>query len=151
MERDSGEMERTTIPDTPDTERTEPPTPMPGSESVEVSVTLESSVHARAPRTVSDPAKSLAKTARSAGQSASPSLPEAQNSHTTMQSMKKPDVKLSGVPHSRRFLSIENDLDQVSATMRLMEKGLISAQKEARIAWILATAALVLAALAMAL
>ncbi len=151
MERDSSEMERTTIPDTPDTERTEPPTPSPGIESVEVSVEMGSSVHPRTPRTLTDPARSLAKTARSAGHSTAPRLSEEQNSHTTMQSMKRPDVKMSGVPHSRRFLSIENDVDQISAALRLTEKGLISAQKEARIAWILATVALIFAALAIAL
>ncbi len=144
-------MERTTIPDTPDTERTDPLTPAPSTDSVEVSVDLESSAHPRSRRTLTDPARSLAKTARSAGQSKSPQLPEEQSSNTTMQSMMRPDLKMSGVPDSRRFLSIENDLDQLSATVRLLEKGLIGAQKEARIAWILATVALVLAALAVAL
>jgi hypothetical protein len=118
---------------------------------------MESSVVPEGVRTLSNPARSLAKTARSAEHDRAPSAQkltapsEEQNSNTTQQSMLKPYVKMSGVPQSRRFLSIENDLSQVDAALRLLEKGLISAQKEARIAWILATVALLIAALAVAL
>lgn len=158
MGRDSEELERSTLPDGPDTEPSDPlsDTMTSGSEAVssgseEVLVSMESSVLPQAIRTASDPARSLAATARSAENTRVRAPSEEQNSHTTQQSMRKPDVKMSGVPHSRRFLSIENDLAQVDAALRLLEKGLISAQKEARIAWILAAIAVLTAALAAAI
>lgn len=149
MGRDSDELERSTLPDGPDTEPSDPLSDTMSSE--EVSVSMESSVLPQALRTSSDPARSLAATARSAENERARTPIAEQNSHTTQQSMRKPDIKMSGVPHSRRFLSIENDLAQVDAALRLLEKGLISAQKEARIAWILATVAVLAAALAVAL
>jgi hypothetical protein len=151
MSSDSGESERSTLPDGPDTEPSDLLSESMSSESEDISVRMESSAHPAAQTTASHPARSLAKTARSAENDGVLAPQAAQNSNTTQQSMQKPDVKLSEVPHSRRFLSIENDLSQLDASFRLMEKSVISAQKEARIAWILATAALLAAALGIAL
>lgn len=151
MGTDSVDQERITIPDGPDTVPTDPLSETLCSESEEVSVNMESSLLPQGVRTVSSPARSLAKTARSPDDGRVRAPVEEQNSHTTQQSMTKPEAKMSGVPQSRRFLSIENDLSQVDAALRLLEKGLVSAQKEARIAWILATVAVLIAAVAMAL
>lgn len=151
MSRYSGESERSTLPDGPDTEPSELLSESMSSNSEDISVRMESSVHPAPQAKFNEPAaRSLAKTARSAENDGTVSHP-AQNSNTTQQSMQKPDLKASEVPHSRRFLSIENDLAQLDASFRLMEKSVISAQKEARIAWILATVALLAAALKIAL
>lgn len=74
--------------------------------------------------------------------------PSEATSHTTMQSMQRPELKPGGIPHTRRFLSIERDLQQQSASTRLIAKQLESARREARLALALATIALLAAVLA---
>jgi hypothetical protein len=73
------------------------------------------------------------------------------SSSTTLQSMKRPEQPVGGVPHSRRFLRIENDLDQAVASIRLLEKSLVKAKNEARLAWVVALVAAALAGAALAL
>lgn len=82
------------------------------------------------------------------------SIPQAadvssKSSHTTMQSMKRPEEVPGEVPHSRRFLRIENDLDQARANIKLLKKAVERAQREARIAWLVALCALVAAGVAL--
>lgn len=57
-----------------------------------------------------------------------------QSSNTTMQSMQRPEVAAGGVSQTRRFLSIERDLEQQSATTRLLQKQIEATRREARIA-----------------
>jgi hypothetical protein len=84
------------------------------------------------------------------------SLPQSVNlpgkgSNTTLQSMKRPEETPGEVPHSRRFLRIENDVDQARASIKLLKKALEKAQREARFAWIVALVAAMLAGAALAL
>lgn len=72
-------------------------------------------------------------------------------SNTTLQSMKRPEQVSGGVPHSRRFLHIENELDQAMASIRLLEKSVEKLKNEARFAWIVALLAAALAGAGLAL
>jgi hypothetical protein len=65
--------------------------------------------------------------------------------------MKRPEETPGEVPHSRRFLRIENDVDQARASIKLLKKALEKAQREARFAWIVALVAAMLAGAALAL
>lgn len=125
------------------------PDPSPTSDSVEVSVDLESS--GEPARTTLVDGSQLARTTRSRAHSKEAKVAPTGHSSTTLQSMMKPDASSSGVPHTRRFLRIENDLDQTTATVRLLEKRLSGVQKEARVALFVALLALLIAALALAL
>jgi hypothetical protein len=77
--------------------------------------------------------------------------PETTSKNTTLQSMRKPDVGSGGVPHSRRFLSIEYELSDFSVTVKLLEKRVAGLERNLRIALIAATAAGLLAIAAFAL
>jgi hypothetical protein len=82
------------------------------------------------------------------------SIPQAadvsnKSSHTTLQSMKRPEEVPGEVPHSRRFLRIENDLDQARANIKLLKKAVEKAQRDARLAWIVALLAGIIAGAAL--
>lgn len=71
-------------------------------------------------------------------------LPQTQDSNTTLQSMMRPESSSAGVPHTRRFLSIERELEQLGASIKLLEKRLESTKRDVKVAWIAAGAAALL-------
>src|SRR5690606_9294984 len=96
LSRYSGESERSTLPDGPDTEPSELLSETMSVESEDISVRLESSAEPTPRTKVNEPAaRSLARTARSAENETAFSPPTGQNSNTTQQSMQKPDIKVS--------------------------------------------------------
>ena len=62
-------------------------------------------------------------------------------SNTTLQSMKRPEVTTTGATHTRRFMSIERDLEQMNATIKLLEKRCKRAENRVKMAWIAAAIA----------
>ncbi len=71
-----------------------------------------------------------------------------EGSHTTLQSMIRPDLMAHGVADPRRFLSIERELSETSAAIKFLEKRLNRAEKDSRIALAVAGLAVLLAVLA---
>jgi hypothetical protein len=65
--------------------------------------------------------------------------------HTTMQSVMRPELATTGAPHSRRFLSIEREIEQSTAAIKFLKKEQIRLQKGLRLAWIVAGLALLVA------
>lgn len=68
-------------------------------------------------------------------------LPLKGDSNTTLQSMKRPEVAASGVTQTRRFLSIERDLEQMNATLKLLDKRCTHLENSVKMAWIAAAIA----------
>lgn len=68
-----------------------------------------------------------------------------QGTHTTMQSVMRPEPSSTGAPHSRRFLSIEREIEQSTAAIKFLKKEQIRLQKGLRAAWIVAGLALLVA------
>lgn len=68
-----------------------------------------------------------------------------EGAHTTMQSVMRPELTSTGAPHSRRFLSIERELEQSTAAIKFLKKEQVRLQKGLRTAWVLAGVALLTA------
>jgi hypothetical protein len=154
----------TSPPETPDTERGQPPTPPVSTDSVSVDISEHPGTSRSGTPALDDPHErktikdDLSEMERGRTMSSVPaknalrSVPQAsKGSNTTLQSMKRPEQVPGGEPHSRRFLRIESDLDQALANIRLLEKSLGRARNEARFAWIVAVCAVLLGVAALAL
>lgn len=154
----------TSPPETPDTERGQPPTPNPSTDSISVDVGDHPGTARSGTVSMDDPHEretikdDLAVEQRARAMSSVPaqntlrSIPQgSKSSNTTLQSMKRPEQVPGGVPNSRRFLHIENDLDQAMANIRLLEKSLGKVQIQVRLAGIVAALAVLLGVAALAL
>jgi hypothetical protein len=91
------------------------------------------------------PARELAAPKNAAEKNAQ--KPDEEGSHTTMQSMIRPDLMAHGIADPRRFLSIERELSELSAAIKFLEKRLHRGEKDSRIALALAGLAVLLAVL----
>lgn len=105
--------------------------------------TQKSSVHSEQPQ----------RPARFDG-SSSPSQQHGQEpaeSHTTLQSMRRPELVPGAVPHTRRFLSIEHELADVGTLLKVLEKRVERAERRLFFAWCAAVLAVLVAGAAIAL
>lgn len=154
------ELERDPASFSPDTEIGAPLTPVPSTESVDVVVTpqrpVESALnptltsHAATPHTDTEDLTSTTKGTFSphSRRATAAQVREGkvgEGSSTTLQSMMRPEITMKGTSHTRRFLSIERELEQCGATIRLLEKEQIQLRRDTRIAWGVAGLALVAA------
>lgn len=150
MDRDSAEPRTTETPPQPDTEPSSPLTPAGDHISVDVVQASEldakatddaSAELARSQAATRDAISNLSVTQQSPltrMESTKAPLPLKGDSNTTLQSMKRPEVAASGVTQTRRFLSIERDLEQMNAALKLLEKRCTRAENSAKLAWIAA-------------
>ena len=149
MDRDSANPRTTTTPPQPDTEPSFPMTP-PG-EHISVDVVPHSQLiqetspeFTRSEAVTLDAMERLSATQQSRltpMESTKAKLPLKDGSNTTLQSMKRPEVSTTGATHTRRFLSIERDLEQMNATIKLLEKRCKRAESGVKMAWIAAAIA----------
>jgi hypothetical protein len=156
------------ISESPDTEIGAPLTPVPSTESIDVIVppvdsptdanrpvpTLASPDNEQAKAPTSVPLESPAKFVPDSRRATAAQVTAGKardGSNTTLQSMMHPEPVSIGVPQSRRFLSIERELEQCGAAIRLLKKEQMRLQRDARSAWIIAGVALLLAGAAIAL
>lgn len=71
----------------------------------------------------------------------------ADTTNTTLQSMIRPDLMAHGLSDPRRFLSIERELSEASASIRFLEKRLNRLERDGRFVLALAAVAVLFAAL----
>lgn len=141
MDRDSAEPRTAETPPQPDTEPSCPLTPAGEHISVDVVAPSES---ARSQAAARDAISNLSVTQQSPltrMESTKAQLPLKGDSNTTLQSMKRPEVAASGVTQTRRFLSIERDLEQMNATLKLLDKRCTRLENSVKMAWIAAAIA----------